>query len=277
MRPTRVVRTSGFCGLVFLSAGPVAVLGQVPGQVQPGQIERQFQRPPEPRTQPGELRVPAPSQQPPANAAEIKFTLAGVAIEGATVYPAAVLQPYYQKYLNREVSLADVYAVAAALSARYRNDGYILSQVVVPAQSVEGGRVRLQAVEGYVARTVIEGGVDAQRGLVTVYADKIKATRPLTAAALARYLLLMNDLPGAFARATLVASKTEQGASDLLVQFSQRRARGGLSVDNRGGRALGPVRWSADLELDSAHGRHDRTGIKIVSTLNRELDYLSLS
>jgi hemolysin activation/secretion protein len=277
MRTTSVVRTSGLCGLVFLCAGPVAVLGQVPGQVQPGQIERQFQRPPEPRTQPGELHVPAPSQQPPANAAEIKFTLAGIAIEGATVYPGPVLQAYYQKYLNREVSLADVYAVAAALTARYRNDGYILSQVIVPAQSIEGGRVRLQAVEGYVARIVIEGDVDARRELVAAYADKIKATRPLTAAALERYLLLMNDLPGAFARATVVASKTEQGASDLLVQFSQRRARGGLSVDNRGGEALGPVRWSADLELDSALGLQERTGIRIVSTLNRELDYLSLT
>src|SRR6185436_17718126 len=130
------------------------------GQLLPGPIERQYQRPPEPRAQSGAIQIPAPSQQAPSNAAEIKFPLTGVTIEGATVYPEAALQPYYQKYLNREVSLADVYGVAAAITARYRNDGYILSQVLVPAQTVDAGRVRLQAVEGYVAEVIIGGSSD---------------------------------------------------------------------------------------------------------------------
>ena len=258
----------------FVASG--LAFAQVPALVLPGQIEKQFQRPPEPRAQPGAIQIPPPSQQPPANADDIRFTLAEITIEGARVYPEVSLQPYYQKYLNREVSLADVYGVAAAMTARYRNDGYILSQVLVPAQTVDGGRVRLQAVEGYVADVVVQGATETPPELVTAYADKIKSVRPLTAEALQRYVLLMNDLPGASARTTLVASKTERGASDLMVEFSQRRATGGLGVDNRGSAALGPVLVSGDLQVNAVFGAGDRTGAKVVSTFDNELHFLSL-
>ena len=277
MKAVSTVRYLIFCVGLSVLVLLAPAFAQVSVPVQAGQIERQFQRPPEPRAQPGALQLPEVSQKPPANAADIRFMLTRIVVDGVTAYPESVLRPYYEGMLDKEASLADVYAVASALTARYRNDGYILSQVLVPAQTIESGRIRLQAVEGYVAEVRVEGEVDTRRGLVIAYAEKIKATRPLTAAALERYLLLMNDLPGAFASATLVPSKTEQGASDLVVQFSQSRISGGLSVENRGSRTLGPVRWSADLDLYSALGLQDRTGIKLVSTLDRELDYFSLS
>lgn len=268
----------GLFGLVVVPfvASTLAV-AQVPALVLPGQIGKQLQPPPEPQAQPGEFRIPQPTQQVPPNADGIKFTLTEITIEDVRAYPDGSLQTYYQKYLNREVSLADIYGVAAAITARYRNDGYILSQVLVPAQTVEGGRVRLLAVEGYVAEVSVQSDIDTPPELVKAYAERIKSVRPLTAEVLERYILLINDLPGASARATLVPSKTDRGASDLLVQFSQRRVSGGLSVDNRGSKALGPVLWNADLEVNATFSVGDTTGIKFVSTLNRELNYVSVT
>ncbi len=277
MKTLSTVRYLFFCVGLFAMVFSEPAFAQASLPVQAGQIERQFQRSPEPRAQPGSMQLPEVPQKPPTNASDIRFPLSQIVVEGVTVYPESALRPFYEGMLDKDVSLADVYAIAGALTARYRNDGYILSQVLVPAQTVEGGRIRLKAVEGYVADVRVEGEVDTRRGLVTTYAEKIMAARPLTAAVLERYLLLMNDFPGAFARATLVPSKTEQNASDLVVQFSQSRVSGGLSVENRGSKTLGPVRWSADLDLYSALGLHDRTGVRIVSTLNRELDYFSLS
>lgn len=251
-------------------------LAQVPGAVQPGQIERQFQAPPQPRAQPGTFQVPETRQQPPADAAAIRFTLAALEVVGATVYDAATLQGHYASLLGREVSLADIYGVAQALTTRYRNDGYILSQVLVPAQEVADGRLRLQAVEGHVARVRLQGE-GSDHPLLQAYAARIEAARPLTAGVLERYLLLMNDLPGAFARATLVPSPQEQGAAELVVEFVQRRASGGLGVDNRGGRVLGPWRLSGDVEWVGLLGRQERTGLRAVSTLDRELDYFAVN
>jgi hemolysin activation/secretion protein len=142
---------------------------------------------------------------------------------------------------------------------------------------VEGGVIRLQAIEGYVANVRIEGENAAFQERVGRYAEKIKATRPLTAAALERYLLLINDLPGVFARAVLAPAKTASGASDLVLQVSQRAFAGGLSVDNRGSRAQGPRRFSGDVDVHSLFGGQSRTGLKFVTTGDAELRYLSLS
>lgn len=263
--------------LATLGAASAAIAQTVPGTVLPGQIERQFQVPPTPRAKPFEAPAAAPQQAAPENAAEIRFVLNGVAIEGATIYPESVLRGFYEPYLGREVSLADVYAIANALTARYRNDGYILSQAIVPPQAVEGGAIRISVVEGYVAEVRIEGDVGGRKSLITALSDKIAAARPLTARTLERYLLLLNDLPGATARATLTPSATQSGASDLVIQFSRRAAGGGLTIDNRGSRSQGPWRATGDLDLNSVFGLQEKTSLKVVTTGNQELDFVSLN
>ena len=249
------------------------VLAQSPSS-QPGQIERQFQAPPQPRSQAGSFQLPLPTQAAPPGSEGVRFRLRGLALEGMTVYPAESWSADYLRLLGREVSLADIYAFANALTVRYRNDGYILSQVILPVQTVEDGYVRLQAIEGYVGQVRIEG--DPASPLLKAYAERIQSERPLTAATLERCLLLMNDLPGAFARALLVPSPTQQGASDLVVQFTQQRWAGGISVDNRGGQAMGPVRASVDLEQRGLLGWGDRTGLRFVGADHEELKYVSV-
>ena len=250
---------------------------QIPGAAQPGQIERQFQKPPEPRSQPGAIRIPEAGQKPPSNAAQIKFALSRVELTGATVYPADSLRAAFESLIGKEVSLADVYGIAGKLTARYRNDGYVLSQVVVPAQTVDAGVVRLQAIEGYLSDVRVEGAGAAQTQNILELANKIKTARPLTSAVLERYLLLINDLPGVYARGVLAASKTQQDASDLIIQVTPRHFSAGLSVDNRGSRSLGPRRALADAEVYYPLGMGARTGLKLVTTGNGELAFAVLS
>lgn len=267
----------GVYSALVLSVGAglaTSVVAQAPPGTQPGQIERQFQAPPQPRSQPGSFQVPLPAQAPPPGSEGVKFRLRGLALEGMTVYGSESWSEDYSRLLGRQVTLADLYAFANALTVRYRNDGYLLSQVIVPAQTVEDGYVRLQAVEGYVAEVRFEG---AESPLLRTYADRIRGERPLTAATLERFLLLMNDVPGAFARALLVPSASQQGASDLVVQVTQQAVSGGISVDNRGGRSLGPLRGTVDLEQRGLLGEGDRTAVRFVGAEKGEMKYLSLS
>jgi hemolysin activation/secretion protein len=268
----RILTASALWALSSIASAQI-----VPGTVLPGQIERQFQPLPTPRAKPSEKLGPAPLQTPPSNAAEIRFTLKSVTIEGATIFSEGVLRGYYERYLNREVSLADVYAIANAITARYRDDGYILSQAIIPPQSVEGGGVRISIVEGYVADVTIEGDLGGRQSLVDAMVDKIKKARPLQSATLERYLLLLNDLPGVTARATLAPSSTQTGASDLVIQFSHRTASGGINVDNHGSKSQGPWRLTEDLDLNSIFGLYDKSSLKLVTTGNKELNYLSLT
>ena len=246
----------------------------MPGTVQPGQIEKQFV--PEPKIRAGQpegLVIPEPDQPIPSNAKDIRFTLKKIVIQGATVYSESELLSPYQGLLNQETALSEMYQIAFALTARYRNDGYILSRVIIPVQSIEDGVVHLKAIEGYVSRVTVEGATADRRRLVEGYAEKIKQSRPLKNAVLERYMLLMNDLPGAFARTTIRPSQSEPGASEMLVQFTQQRVQGGAAWDNRGGESLGPNRISGDLSFNSIFCLQESTTLRAVSSGNDKLKY----
>ncbi len=271
------MRASLWVGVLSISAASLPVLAQqVPGGAQPGQLERQLQAPPQTRPGGGEAVVPpGPDQRPPANAASVRFVLTRLSVEGSTVYPESKLQDAYTQYLGKEVTLAEIYQVAEALTRRYRNDGYILSQVVVPAQSIRDGAVRLQAVEGYVANARVEGLVRAPRDLVDAYLDRIRQSRPLKADVLERALLLINDLAGVTARATLAPS-AQAGASNLTVSVSEVPRTVTVGLNNRGSKFLGPVRITADADFNSMFGAGDRTGVRFMRTpFDSEMTLLS--
>ena len=271
------MRASLWVGVLSISAASLPVLAQqVPGGAQPGQLERQLQAPPQTRPGGGEAVVPpGPDQRPPANAASVRFVLTRLSVEGSTVYPESKLQDAYTQYLGKEVTLAEIYQVAEALTRRYRNDGYILSQVVVPAQSIRDGAVRLQAVEGYVANARVEGLVRAPRDLVDAYLDRIRQSRPLKADVLERALLLINDLAGVTARATLAPS-AQAGASNLTVSVSEAPRTVTVGLNNRGSKFLGPVRITADADFNSMFGAGDRTGVRFMRTpFDSEMTLLS--
>src|SRR6185369_3448547 len=161
------------CALALVACAMTAGAQPVPGGVQPGQIERQLERPREPRPA-GEVVVPAaPDSRAPADAERVRFTLNRVAVEGVTAYTEEQLRSAWQPLLGKEVTLADLYKVAETLTRKYRNDGYILSQVVVPAQTIRDGTARLQAVEGYVANTNVSGDAGDARGLIATYLGRI--------------------------------------------------------------------------------------------------------
>ncbi len=267
--------TLGVAGFMLL--GWIAAwAAELPGAVLPGQIEQQFKKEPQIRAgQPERVVVPEVDQPVPSNARGIRFKLTKIVIEAVTVYSESELRSVYQDRLDQEVSLSEIYQIASSLTAKYRNDGYILSRIIVPVQSIEGGEVRLKAVEGYVARVTIDG-TTGWRKLVQRYAAQITKSRPLKNSVLERYLLLMNDLPGAFARATIKPSPSEPGASEMIVEFTQSKVQGGLGADNRGGELLGPLRLSADLSFNSVLGIQESTALRGVSSGNDQLIFGSL-
>lgn len=261
--------------LAFLVASP-PVLAQVSGAALPGQVEKQFQEAPKARSQAAPLSAPLKPQPMPAGAEQMRFQVNDIQVERMTVFTAESFREQFAPLLRREISLADLYRLADQLTARYRNDGYLLSQVIVPEQKLEGGVARLRAVEGFIDAVRIVGAENDRRGMVEALAEPIRAARPLTADILERQMLLINDLPGAFARAILSPSATSFGAADLTIEFTQRQYSGGLGVNNRGGKSMGPLRYIADIEGINLLGLQDRTQARYVESPRRELRYYSL-
>ncbi len=251
-------------------------LAQGAGIVLPGQVERQFRMLPQPRTDARLPETPPAAEAMPANAESIRFSVRQIAVDGATRLPDGTVESLTAPYLAHEISLADLYRLAAALTSAYRDAGYLLSQVIVPAQEIRDDVVRLQAVEGFIDQVKIVGGDADDRDLVARFGMKIRSERPLTSAVLERYMLLVNDLPGVFAYATLLPSREQFAAADLHIHLTERRVDAGVTIDNRGGRVLGTERIIADLAVANLLGRRDNTSIKAVASPGGELAYAAV-
>jgi hemolysin activation/secretion protein len=215
--------------------------------------------PPVVKTAPVSVQGNAPFTAP-AGAEKITFILKDVSVDGASVYSPKEIQSVYADKVGKKISLADVYSIAANLTAKYRNDGYILTQVIVPPQTISDGIVRLRAVEGKIDQIRVEGAgaVGSNADIINLYVGELKSKGALNNKNLEKALLLINDLPGVTARSVLSPSKTVVGASDLTIMVERAAVDGVVQVDNFGSRFLGMWEIIGGFNLNSMLGHNER-------------------
>lgn len=255
-----------------------AQTSQLPPSADPDLVPRQVQ--PAPTRPPPEgpiIERPREVIQAPPGADKIRFVLNKIEVDGATVYTPEQLRPFYEKFLGTEISLLQVYGIAEAIGAKYGEDGYILSLAAVPAQRIRDGVVRIQVIEGYVDKVVVEGDAIKDSDRIKRIADKVTTFRPLRADHLERYLLLINDIPGVSARGVLRPSATP-GASDLVVVGERKFFDGYASADNRGTRYVGPYQFQAGGNANGILGLNESTGLRaVVTSQTNELRLIDVS
>ena len=200
----------------------------------------------------------------PDGAEKILFTLSSVNIEGNTVYRQADLEKLYANMVGQKVSLANIYELAAQLTAKFRNDGYILTQVVVPPQTIAGGVVKLRVVEGSIDRIRIQGDNNNMRNdVIRLYAAQLKKKPVLNNRDLEKALLLINDLPGVTARGVLSPSNNVVGASDLTIIVSRDPFDAVIGMDNYGSRYLGRLEATAGTAVNNLLGMNERLSLNV--------------
>ena len=267
-------------GCLMLIAAPASALAQnspaqLPGSVDPGRLQQRFEAPPQPRAAPEPLLPEGDRKASPEEAAKIRFNLSAIKLTGNTVFTEAGLLDIYQPYLGKEVSLADIYLIADAITAHYRNAGYVLAKASPPAQRVENGVVQIVVVEGVIGKVTIEGQVPENREFLDAYLQKIAASTPLKNDVLERYVLLINDLPGVTAKAILIPSFDTPGATDLVLQFSEDRWDAAVTADNRGTEFIGSVQVRLQGGVNNLLGNFERINAQFITTQNmNELQFL---
>lgn len=272
------MRVPAIAYAVVAAALSLRAVAQVPlpSPADPGRIEERIapQRPTGRTPDLPQLRG-APPQRESEDLRAVRFTLKEVNIEGATAIPAERLQTHVQRYVGREVTGSNVFAMAHQLTAYYRAEGYILSQVIVPPQSFSDGRLTLRVIEGYIANVRVEGDATLAAQLAEL-GERIKASRPLRGNVLERYLLLANDLAGMQLRSVLSPSQTV-GAADLTLIASVRRVEGFASLDNYGSKYLGPGQLSVGVAGNHLIGVGDQLRFVGVGTGSDEMRYGQLA
>jgi len=234
--------------MMLTSHGPVRAQSLPPAVLPDVRLE---QLPPTepPKPLPGvEIPKEAPTR-PPQGAAGVEFILAGLEIEGATVYPASELTGPYEDLIGTEVELTDIYKIAREIQKTYRQNGYFLTRVFVPAQTISEGRVQIRVLEGFISEVTVDGDLGAVKELVADYLKVVTEERPIRLATLERALLLANDIPGVSVSGLLQPSASELGAAELVASADRKKFDGLLVVDNYGDDFTG--QWETALGLSS--------------------------
>ncbi len=273
------------CSFVVIVIGGVLLGLPSPGVGQvtdPGIVEQRVAPKIEPRSRLPDLRIEREAaQEPPAGAEAETFVLSAVILEGNTTFSEAELASVWRSDLGSEIPVSKIWVYRAQITALYRDAGYILSQAVVPRQSIEGGRVRLEIIEGYVDRVIIDP--DDMSGFDRQFKPKIEKitsddNRPLRADILERYMLLLNDLAGVSAQSILRPSPINPGASELVVFVDERKVAGSIALDSYGSDFLGPYEVGAALVANNLYGLYDSTEIRGLAAIEvDELQFASVT
>jgi hemolysin activation/secretion protein len=245
--------------LALVAASTAAIAQVSPGNVLPGRERERFTEPTAPLSQPGGAAISLPSTQAPPGAERIKLRVRNVRVVGATVYTAEQLAPIYADLVGREVTLDAVYDLAQRITAKYGNDGYVISRAVVPPQQLNpgGAVVVIQVIEGYVDRVQWPPQLSKYRDFFSDYTAKIIAQRPTNIRTIERYLLLAGDLPGLKFTNSLKPSATHQGAATLVVEVVEKPIDALARVDNRGTAAQGPLEFLASATVNNLLRAHE--------------------
>lgn len=261
-------------GLLLVSTSALAQV-VVPGSARPERASDRLKTVARPAVGVGPVVEPAATPKNVVIKGGTSFALKGVTFEGLGALEEAELQKIVADNVGKKTTFSELQAMTSKLTTHLRNNGYILSRAMLPPQTIEkSGVVKIKIIEGYVNNVSFTGSETADNSLLNAMAEKIRSSKPLRAEDLERYLLLMEDLPGVTARATIQPAIGVVGASDVIINIAQKPIDATATLDNRGSRFLGPVQASASLSANDLFGSFDRTQFRLVSTLfDDELKY----
>ena len=278
-RLSRIVATALAIAVV---AGPATAqtlqpsFVSLPGSVDPGRLLERLRPAPAPAPIPEIVSPDVPENVAPDQAGQTRIALRKIIIDESSIYSPADLEPLYKAFLDKTISLLDVYRVADAVTTKYRSDGYVLSRAVVPAQRIVDGEVHIRAVEGFIQSVVFKGEATPEMAAIGEIA---KRSRPLRATDLERCLLLINDLPGIVGHGVLAPSPGVAGGSDLTIVVDRSALSAAVSVDDRGTTFVGPLQFATEAQINNTTGHSDRLGVRYITTPahDSELRYVELN
>ncbi len=191
---------------------------------------------------------------------------------GNTVPGSDGLQALVSESVGRDLTLAQIEALAARVTAWYRERGYVLARAHVPAQEIADGVVEIAVSEGRIGAVEVTGAQRYDPGFLRAHV-LLDRNRPVFQAQdFERSLLVLNDLPGLEVKSTLKPGVIP-GTTDVLLDVeNERLITGDVEANNYGSKETGYERFGLGLNLNNPFGWNDTFGIR--GLVSREGDAL---
>ncbi len=209
---------------------------------------------------------PAPLAPPLASA--VKIIPTAFRFEGNTLFDSGTLAALLAPRVNQPTDLAGLQEAAREIKAWYQGRGHLLTDVFIPQQALrtEGGVVTLAVVEARVGQVIVrtQGERVSQATAQALARQHIKSGAAITADSLDKPVLLLRDLPGYAATAT-VEPGAQPGESNIILDVREggRPIEATVGADNHGTRAAGEIRAFATLDLNNPSGHGDALSARV--------------
>lgn len=201
--------------------------------------------------------------------ASAPFQVDAIRIVGNTVFTTPVLHALVADGEGKQMTLAQLEALAARITAHYHSHGFPLSRAVIPAQTIGAGSVTIQVLEAKYGAVRLDNGSQVGSPLLDATAASLGKGEPIADRSLERTLLLLSDIPGVGVNAVLKPGAAV-GTSDLdLVVSHNPAAIGNLALDNAGNSYIGRARVSGSLNVFNPLHRGDILSATVLSTGDR--------
>ncbi len=194
------------------------------------------------------------------------FEVKAIRITGNTVFPTEVLHALVLAEEGRELSLSQLEALAARVTAYYQERGFPLTRAMIPAQTVQDGTVVIRVVEARYGEISLANSSRVSERLLSSTASALRKGDLITERTLDRTLLLLSDVPGTGLGATLKPGATS-GTADLDIAVAPgAAATGELTLDNYGNQYVGRARAGGIASLINPFRQGDILSAAIVTT-----------
>ena len=247
----------------MLTTGQAASAQQAPSA---GTQLQQIPRAPAAARADSEIRIEradAPAE-PLAGGATVRVNL--LHVTGNSLFREAELVSVANVTPGSELTLAELRAAAARISAYYNARGYFLAQAYLPTQDIKNGAVTVAVVEGRYGKVDIRNRTSLSNPRAAQVLSGLNSGNPVANASLERRLLLLSDIPGVRVRSTL-APGAMVGTSDLLVDVAPgRRITGSVETDNAGNRYTGAYRSGGSINVNNPVGLGDVFSLRVLAS-----------
>lgn len=195
------------------------------------------------------------------------FVIDDITLEGPGWLRMRWLLDEAKPHLHQCIGARGIAQIAADLDASLVDQGYVTSRVSVGPQSLSAGRIVFQLHTGRISEVRLVNAED--KALDTRWGTWVNAFptspgRRLDARDLEQGVEQMKRLPSQTVVTTLTPG-LEPETSVLTIERQtgglRDRIRGGLTLDNSGGAALGRAQLSANVAVDNPLGLNDIAGL----------------
>ncbi|CUH97219.1 hypothetical protein P22_3346 [Propionispora sp. 2/2-37] len=253
-----VLALATVCSASPVLAAPPTDVTRPPG-ADVGGIQHSVEQPPVRGPEKNNVEIEVKREEPPAGPQEEgpRIHVEAFRITGQDIYKQEELQELVKDSVDKDLTLAELQAVAQKIAEHFRKAGYLVANAYLPAQDVAEGTLEIIVVPGKYESIDIRNQSRLSTEIVKNWLSNIKTGDYVKKDVLERALLLMSDTSGVSIKATLAPGQAS-GTTTLIVEITDSHEMGGtFSLNNHGNYYTGQGRGRVSVDFNNISGQGD--------------------